>query len=124
MAAWNSSSLAFSDHNTGRHSSGLLQNTPQRVSKRDITEHKMFGSNRGSHGKDIKIGKLFRKKGKGVIKSMGGMKPGKNMKYGSNVDSTNISPSTVEFDKMMSKISKDYKGSGSSKKMFSRKSFG
>ena len=64
MSVWNSSSLTFSDHNTTRHKSGLLTNTPERVSKQHLVEHKMFGSKR----KGIQISKKFKKKGKGIMK--------------------------------------------------------
>jgi hypothetical protein len=110
MPAWNSSSLAFSDHNTGntgRHSSGLLKNLTERVSKH-ITEHKMFGSKR----KNIQIGKKFKKIGKGVGKT--GSISAKMPK------SSGISPSIAQFDKMMSSIV----GKKGSKPSFSRKSFG
>ncbi len=111
MSFSSSSSLAFSDgkhsHGMTRHSSGLLKNTSERVSKQSMMSHRMFGSKRGSHGKDFKVGsKMFRKKGKGVLKSMGDIKSG------------GISPSVEEFDDMLGGQSKK------SKKMFSRRSFG
>jgi hypothetical protein len=114
MPAWNSSSLAFSDHNLSRHnSSGLLKNLTERVGKQHLTEHKMFGSKRGMHGKDLKIGKKFRMRGKDT---------GKKGAISAHMPkSSAISPSIPAFDKMMSSITK---GSGNGKKMFSRKSFG
>ena|SRR3981081_2341219 len=121
MPAWNSSSLAFSDHNNNRHlGSSLLKNTAMRVSKQHLTEHKLFGSKRGKHGEDIKVGsKMFRKKGKGVVKNISG---GSLDKAGS-MKSKGISPSIAEFDKMMNSISKGSSKAGKSS-MFSRKSFG
>ena len=113
MAAFNSSSLTFSDHNTSRHSSGLLKNLKTRISKQHIVEHKMFGSKRGKTGTDIKIGKKFKK--------------GNSMKLTGDMKSSGISPSIAEFDKMMSSIvgKSGKKSSGFSKKpSFSRKSFG
>lgn len=111
MAVWNSSSLAFSDHNNSRHaSSGLLKNTKERLSKQHLVEHKMFGSRRGKTGKDFKIGKKFRKVGKGIMK--GPTSAHMNKKEGG------ISPSVDEFDKWMSQ------NTGNRKKGFSRKSFG
>jgi hypothetical protein len=128
MAAWNSSSLAFSDHNASRQSnSGLLKNLSERISKQHLVEHKLFKSKRGSTGKDFGLSKMFRKKGKGVGQQPNSSpRPGKNMKYGGNVDSSSISPSTKEFDRMMSSISgKSSKGfNGSGKRLFQRKSFG
>lgn len=133
MAAWNSSSLAFSDHNNLRNGSGLLKNLTERVSKQHLTEHKMFGSKRGhTQSNPLKIGKLFKKKGKDVgFTGPKTPRPGKNMKYGGNVDSTSISPSTKEFDKMMnsvvnksSKVSKGFSGFGNKRGLFQRKSFG
>jgi hypothetical protein len=108
-----SSSLAVSEdgHNISRHHSGLFKNLPTRISKQHLVEHKMFGSRRGMHGKDLKIGKKFRKKGKGVMKSM------KNL---SDFKSGGISPSVEEFDDMMSNVS----GKMKKKSMLSRKSFG
>ena len=123
MAAWNSSSLAFSDHNIGRHHSGLMKNLTERISKQHLTEHKMFGSKRGRSGKDFKIGKKF-KLGSFGRKAPKSPKPGKNMEYG---NSSSISPSTEEFDRMMSSISKgsnSFKGNNDRKRMFQRKSFG
>jgi len=109
MSVWQSSSLAFSDHNTGRHSSGLLKNTPTRLSKQHLVEHKMFGSKR----KGIQIGKKFKKVGKGIMKhSTSAPKTEK---------ASGISPSLAEFDKMMSSV---MKGSKNGKSMFSRKMFG
>jgi hypothetical protein len=118
MAAWNSSSLGFSDLNGGRHSSGLMKNLTERLSKQHLTEHRMFGSKRGKIGKDLKIGKKFKGVGKGTTKSLSSSDKSVSPKGGG------ISPSIEEFDKMMSKISgKSSKGFGE-KKMFSRKSFG
>jgi hypothetical protein len=127
MAVWNSSSLGFSDLNGSRHSSGLLKNLTERISKQHLSEHKMFGSKRGKTGSDLKIGKLFRRKGKGTGQQPNSSpRPGKNMKYGGNVDSSSISPSTKEFDRMMSTIGgKSSKGfGGAGKRLFQRKSFG
>lgn len=130
MSAWNSSSLAFSDHNNTRHQSGLLKNTPTRVSKRDIVENKMFGSKRGMHGADFGLSKKFKGFGKGILKGSTSPRPKKNMQIsGTGMQSHAISPSTKEFDKMMSSITKGSKGPGKSsgfgkKSMFSRKSFG
>ena len=92
-----------------RHnSSSLLKNTKERISKQQIMGSRMFGSRRGSHGKDLQIGKLFRKKGKGVVKSMKGL------------DSRGIGPSVEEFDDMLNSAG----GKNKKKSMFSRKSFG
>jgi hypothetical protein len=112
MAAWDSSSLAASD--IPRHKSGLFENTKTRISKQHLVEHKMFGSKRGKHGLDLKIGKKFKKQGKGVMK-------GETSGGSSTADMQGgINPSVEEFDKMMSSISK-----GSKKKNgFSRKMFG
>ncbi len=120
MAAWNSSSLGFSDHNMSRQSgSGLLKNLTERISKQHLTEHKMFGAKRGRSGSDLKIGKKFKKIGKGV-----GFK-GTISSDSYNPKGKGISPSIEEFDKMMSKIGgKASTGFGNSKKMFQRKSFG
>ncbi len=110
MAAWNSSSLAFSDHNNSRQSgSGLLKNTSTRISKQHLTEQKMFGSRRGKTGKDFKLGKKFH--------------AGMSQKLSKDPKSTGISPSIAEFDKMM----KNVVGKNSSKKskgFLSRKQFG
>jgi hypothetical protein len=114
MAAWNSSSLAFSDHNNMRNGHGLLKNLSTRISKQHIVEQKMFGSKR----KGIQIGKKFKKIGKGV-----GHTKGFSAKMAGNIKSSGISPSVEEFDKMMSNVVG--KGSkGSKKTLFSRKSFG
>jgi len=116
MPAWNSSSLSFSDHHIPRHSSGLHKNLTERISKQHITEHKMFGSNRGKAGKDLKIGKKFRMKGKDT---------GKKGAISAHMPkSSSISPSIPAFDKMMSSLVKGSGGNGNGKKMFSRKSFG
>lgn len=133
MAAWNSSSLGFSDHNIGRHSSGLMKNLSERISKQHIVEHKLFGSKRGKTGKLLKIGKLFRKSGKGISQPNTSPRPGKNMKYGdaNALNSSTISPSTKEFDKMMGSLSSKGFDDGETsdfnnkkRKLFSRKSFG
>ncbi len=108
MPAWSSSSLSFSDGMTRHKGSGLLKNTKERVSKQQIMGHKMFGSRKGSHGKDLKVGKMFRKKGKGI---MHGSTTGE--KHGG------ISPSVEEFDDMMANVS----NTGKKKGLF-RKSFG
>jgi hypothetical protein len=110
MPAWNSSSLAVSDsHTLTRHKgSGLLLNGVNRRSKQEMAGKQMFGSRRGSHGKDFKIGKKFRGVGKGIGRA-GSMKSG------------GISPSVDEFDRMMSSVSGK---SNNKKKMFSRKQFG
>src|ERR1700704_2239349 len=112
MAVWNSSSLAFSDHNKMRHKSGLLNNAPTRISKQHLVEHKMFGSKR----KGIRIGKKFRKTGKGI------MKGSTSAHMVGNTKSKGISPSIAEFDKMMSKVV--CKKSKNGKSMFERKQFG
>lgn len=110
MAAWSSSSLAFSDHNGMRDNSGLLKNLRTRVSKQHLVEHKMFGSKR----KGIQIGKSFKKVGKGI-------KHGATSAHMTgNIKSSGISPSVEEFDKMMNSVV----GKKSKPKMFSRKSFG
>lgn len=120
MAAWNSSSLAFSDHNNMRNGSSLLKNLSTRISKQHLVEHKMFGSKR----KNIQIGKKF----KGLL--------GKKSQFNTGPitakmpKSSGISPSLAEFDKMMSSVtgSKNSKSSNSmsprKKTMFSRKQFG
>ncbi len=119
MAVWNSSSLAFSDLNGSRHSSGLLKNTKERISKQHLSEHKMFGSKRGMHGKDLKIGKKFKKSGKGIMKGSTSAYMSNSMKGGG------VSPSLAEFDKMMNSIAKGSLGSNGKKKNgFSRKFFG
>ncbi len=106
MAIWNSSSLAFSDHNKMRNGSGLLKNTKDRISKQHLVEHKMFGSRRGKTGKDLKIGRKFKK--------------GMSTKLAGDMKSEGISPSVEEFDKMMDGVVKKK----NKKPMFSRKSFG
>lgn len=110
MAAWSSSSLTASDHNSSRHNgSGLLKNLPTRISKQHIVEHKMFGSKR----KHIQIGKKFKKTGKGIMKGSTSAKQ--------EGLSSGVSPSIEQFDKMMNSVM----GKGSKKKsMFSRKQFG
>ena len=109
MAAWSSSSLSASD-GLKRHSSGLFKNTKERLSKQAMMGKKMFGSRFGSHGKDLQIGKKFKKKGKGVIHgATSGEKSG------------GIGPSVEEFDDMMDKASKS---PSMKKKGFSRKMFG
>ena len=114
MAAYKSSSLVASDidvkRGSKRHSSGLMGNTSERISKQSLTSHKMFGNRRGQHGKDFKIGKKFKKHGKGIVKSIG------------DIDAGSISPSVEEFDDFMQKASG---GSDSKKKsLFQRKQFG
>lgn len=114
MAAWNSSSLAASD--TPRHKSGLFHNTATRISKQHLIEHKMYGSNRGKHGIDLKIGKKFKKTSKGIMKgATSGGSSSANFKGGG------ISPSIEQFDEMMNSVSKS---SGKKKNGFSRKFFG
>jgi hypothetical protein len=110
MPAWNSSSLSFSD-GMSRHSSGLLKHTNGRVSKQDIHAKRMFGNKKGMHGKDLKIGKMFRKKGKGVGQT----------KAISSTPHGGISPSVEEFDDMLKGASETGKGK---KKGLFRKSFG
>jgi hypothetical protein len=86
MPAWSSSSLAASD--LPRHkSSGFIKNGLFRHSKQQMVEKKMFGSRRGMHGKDLQIGRKFRK----------GMKS----HFAGDMKSSSISPSVDEFDKMM-----------------------
>lgn len=114
MAAWNESTLAFSDHDAMRHKSGLMNNTKARVSKTDLVASKMFGKNRGKAGKDLKIGKMFKKKGKGVS-----TKPVSARQIGS----TSIAPTLEGMDDMLQKMTKSSKGGGK-KSMFSRKQFG
>jgi hypothetical protein len=119
MAAWNSSSLAFSDHNSMRHSGGLMKNLTERISKQHLVEHKMFGAKRGhTQANPLKIGKRFKKQGKGVIKNIGNTARSVSPKGGG------ISPSIEEFDKMMGKVAGKNSTGFSGKKMFSRKQFG
>lgn len=80
----------------------------KKASKQNIVEHKLFGSKR----KNIRIGKMFRKKGKDV----GNKKP-VSAKQEGNKKGSGVSPSMAEFDKMMGEISK--KSSG--KSMFKKK---
>ena len=121
MAAWNTSSLAFSDGGLGRHKgSGLLKNLSTRISKQHISEQRLFGSKRGTTGKSLKIGKKFRGVGKGIMHGSVSARMPK---------SSGISPSIEEFDKMMQKmVGKSSKGfnssNGNKKSLFSRKSFG
>lgn len=110
MAAWQSSSLAFSDHNNLRKGPGLLKNMSTRISKQHMVEHKMFGSKR----KNIQIGKKFKKVGKGIMK-------GSTSAHMDKMPS-GVSPSMEEFDKMMNSAVKT--NSSKKKGMFSRKSFG
>lgn len=79
-----------------------------KVSVRDVAENKLFGKKRNK----VQVGKLFKKKGKGV----GGKAPvkAKMDKLGKGV-----SPSMAEFDKMVSSAAKSSKGS---KNLFNRKS--
>jgi|ERR1700676_4697 len=110
MPAWSSSSLSFSDGMTRHRGSGLLKNTKERVSKQQIMGQKMFGGKRGKHGEDFKVGsKMFRKKGKGVMK---GSTSGEKQ--------SGISPSVEEFDDMLASST----GKQKKKSLFNRKSFG
>lgn len=112
MAVWNSSSLAFSDHNKMRNDSGLLGHTKGRISKQHLVEHKMFGPKR----KGIQIGKKFKKSNK---KDTGGTK---SMSAKMDKMGKGVSPSLAEFDKMMSSIAGG--SSKNSKRLApSRKSF-
>lgn len=117
MPAWKTSSLVASDmdHNSMRHSNSLMKNLPTRLSKSDIVTSKMFGSNRGKHGKSLKIGKTFKKVGKGIMK---GAATPKMHKTGG------ISPSLGEFDKMMKNVVSKGSKMGSGKSVFNRKFFG
>src|SRR5579859_7779062 len=100
MAVWDSSSLAFSDHNNMRHERGLLKHTKDRVSKQHLVESKMFGSKR----KNIRMGKMFKKKGKGV---------GNKTPISAHMENKGgISPSIEDFDKMMKSITKGSSKSG------------
>jgi|SRR5579863_2763131 len=119
MAAWNSSSLGFSDHNGMRQSSGLLKNLTERISKQHLTEHRMFGSRRGhTQANPLKIGKKFKMKGKGTTRTLSSSDKSTSPKGGG------ISPSIEEFDKMMSRVAGKSSTGFGGKKMFSRKSFG
>lgn len=113
MPAWSSSSLAVSDtaHTLPRHRSGLIKFNGGHT-KTDMVSKKMFGSRFGKHGKDFQIGKKFRKKGKGVGKSIGDMK------------SSSIGPSVDEFDDMMKKASSVTHNQSKKRSMFQRKQFG
>ncbi|SRR6266567_131989 len=106
MAAYKSSSLAVSEGLTRHEGSGLLKNGLFRHSKQHMMEKKMFKGRKGTHGKDLQIGKKF----SSSSKSMGDMK------------SSSISPSTEEFDKMMK--SPVTHNMNKKKSMFSRKQFG
>ena len=106
MPAWSSSSLAVSDGAT-RHKSKLLTNTKERLSKAHIMGNRMFGSKRGSHGQDFKIGKMFKKKGKGIMHGSTSGEPHKG-----------IGPSAEEFDDMMTNTAEGKKKKGFSRKMF------
>jgi len=121
MAAWNTSSLAFSDHSPIKGGKSLLKRLPTRVSKSDIATNRMFGSKR----KNIQLGKTFKKSGKGIMK---GATSSDHMPK-----SSGISPSIEDFDKMMASITKGSsksgvisKSNGFSKKksFFNRKQFG
>lgn len=115
MAAYRTSSLVASD-GMKRHSSGLLKNTSQRMSKQDIMGKRMFGAKKGEHGKDLKIGKMFKKKGKDT---------GKTSMAGMSNDNGSIGPSVEEFEDMMDKVSSTRNTpNGKKKSMFSRKQFG
>ncbi len=109
MAAWKTSSLAFSDVSSGKHKRGLLKT---RISKQHLVEHKVFGSKR----KGIQIGKKFHGVGKGIMRKPTSAKMAGDMK------SSGISPSLEEFDDMMDSIVN--KKSKNGKAMFSRKQFG
>jgi len=106
MAAYKTSSLAFSDHNTMRNGHGLLKNLPTRISKQHIVEQKMFGSKRGKTGKDLKIGKKFKK--------------GMSQKLTGDMKSSGISPSLEEFDKMMANVVGKKSNGFGKKNMFSK----
>ena len=109
MPAWSSSSLAVSD-GAIRHKSKLLTNTKERLSKAHIMGNRMFGSRKGMHGKDFKVGsKMFRKSGKGIMHGSTSGEPHKG-----------IGPSTEEFDDMVMNSGEGMKR----KKGFSRKMFG
>ena len=110
MPSWSSSSLSFSDGMSRHKSSSLLKHTPERVSKQDLHAKRMFGNKDGKHGKDFKIGKMFRKKGKDVGKK-GAIS---SMPHGG------ISPSVEEFDDMLESAN----GKQKKKSLFNRKSFG
>ena len=107
MPAWQSSSLAVSDGMTRHSNSGLLKNTKERLSKQHIMGKAMFGNKTGRHGKDLQIGKKFRRKGKGI------MHGSTSSQHGS------IGPSVEEFDDMMQS-----QKTGNNKKGYSRKMFG
>ena len=120
MAAWQTSSLAFSDSPVKRHGgSGLLKNLHTRISKQHLSEQKMFGSKRGKTGKSLKIGKTFKKSGKGIMH-------GSFSSEHTSKKQSGISPSLEEFDKMMANVlGKKSNGNGNGKKStFSRKQFG
>ncbi len=113
MSFVTSTSLAASDSMKGlkRHSSsGLLKHTSERMSKQHIMAMKMFGSKKGMHGKDLKIGKKFRKSGKGI------------MHGATSGDNGSIGPSVEEFDDMMK--SSVTHNPNKKKSLFSRKQFG
>jgi len=112
MASFSKSSLNFSD--TGDDEDKLdsterpnfrLKRFPTRISKQNLSEHRMFGSNR----KSILIGKKFKKVGKGIMH--GSVKSSMTKQKG-------ISPSLEEFDKMMSKVTGK---TGLKKSMFNKK---
>ena len=110
MPAWSSSSLGFSEGLSRHTNSGLMKNTKERVSKQDMMGKKLFGSRKGSHGKDLKVGRMFRKKNKDVGKT-------------GSISSTphgGISPSVEEFDDMLASST----GKQKKKSLFNRKSFG
>ena len=106
MAIFGSSSLAVSEGGT-RHKSGLFHNTKERLSKQHIMGNKMFGSKRGKHGQDFKIGKMFKKQGKGIMHGSTSGEPHKG-----------IGPSAEEFDDMMTNTAEGKKKKGFSRKMF------
>jgi len=111
MAAWKSSSLVASEPKGFKSRKSLLSG---KLSKQSVSETRMFGSKRGQHGKDFKIGKKFRKTGKGIMKGS----------FGGDMKSSSISPSIDEFDDMMNKVSGGFSNNPNKKKMFSRKQFG
>lgn len=98
MSSLRNSSLDFSDtgddenndDNTSRPNF-RLKKFPTRLSKQNLSEHRMFGSKR----KSLLIGKKFKKIGKGIMH--GSVKPSMHKQKG-------ISPSLKEFDKMMSLV--------------------
>lgn len=104
MAAWNTSSLAFSNgsHELPRVRSGLLKNFTSRLSKQQMVERKMFNPRKGKRGKSLKVSKKF----------SGGIKHPRSSK------SSGISPSVGEFDRMMANVSGRNKKPSISRKFF------